>query len=112
MKKLFLEMIQFYQKFLTVFSYGSCRYHPTCSQYCLWQLENSSFFKAIYFTILRLLRCNGFFVGGIDYPKIYYSRKPVMFKKIVVKYWHIPTKNSKCYIIKNHHWKKKNEQSK
>ena len=112
MKKYTSMVIKFYQKYLSAFSHGSCRYYPTCSEYSLWQLENNTFFKAIYFTIARVLKCNQLFRGGIDYPKVKCKNTHVIFKKIVVKYWQVPTKNNTCYIIKNREWKKKNEQSK
>ncbi len=112
MKQQTSKIVKFYQKYLSVFSYGSCRYYPTCSEYSLWQLENNTFFKAIYFTIARVLKCNQLFRGGIDYPKVKCKNTNVIFKKIIVKYWQVPTKNNNCYIIKNREWKKKNEQSK
>ena len=70
MKAISKLFIRFYQKYLTVLSYGSCRYYPTCSQYALWQLDNNSFFKAIFYTIIRILKCNQLFDGGFDYPVI------------------------------------------
>lgn len=68
MKSLFKYLVKFYQKYLTILSFGSCRYYPTCSQYALWQLDNNTFFKAFYFTITRILKCNQLFDGGFDYP--------------------------------------------
>ncbi|NQY93009.1 MAG: membrane protein insertion efficiency factor YidD [Campylobacteraceae bacterium] len=112
MKSSTSKIIKFYQKYLSIFSHGSCRYYPTCSEYCLWQLENNTFFKAIYFTIARVLKCNQLFRGGIDYPIVKCKNTNIIFKKIVVIYWQIPKKNNTCYIIKNREWKNKNEQSK
>lgn len=106
MKQITKLMIRIYQKFFSVFSYGSCRYYPTCSQYAIWQLENNSFFKAIYFTIIRILKCNQLFKGGFDYPQVNFQPKNVMFKKINVKYWYVPIEKNNCLILKNWEWTK------
>jgi putative membrane protein insertion efficiency factor len=101
-----LRLISFYQKFLTIFSYGSCRYYPTCSEYAKWQIENNNFILALYKSLIRLLKCNQLFVGGIDYPIIYkdFSKLKPTFKKINIKYWYIPKDNNRYYLIKNRKW--------
>lgn len=110
------KILVFYQKFLSVFSYGSCRYIPTCSEYARWQYENNSFFKASYFTITRILSCNKLFEGGFHYPKVKCKEKPFYMIKphkkcmpdqINIKYWYIPIKNKTvCLITKNWEFKK------
>ena len=87
MKTIFKYLIRFYQKYLTVLSYGSCRYYPTCSQYALWQLDNNGFFKAIFYTIVRILKCNQLFDGGFDYPVINRLKKNqnIKYNKIKIK---------------------------
>ena len=87
-------------------SFGSCRYHPTCSSYAKVQFEHNSFIKALYFSILRILKCNPLFDGGFDYPKskcISTDKqfKKLKFKKIKVKYWKIPVENEYCLIIQH-----------
>lgn len=110
MKKVFKYLIIFYQKYISILSFGSCRYYPTCSNYSLWQFDNNSFFKAIYFTIVRILKCNQFFDGGFDYPIINLkTNKNVSYKKIKVVYWYVPLKNKKYLVVKNKEWKKNNE---
>lgn len=110
MKLIVKLFIKFYQKIISPLKPKSCRYYPTCSEYALWQLENNSFFKAIYFTITRILKCNQLFQGGFDYPvvkKIY--KQDIVFKKIKVKYWFVPVTKDKLIVIKNWEWKEKNE---
>lgn len=109
MRKIVLFLISFYQKYLTIFSFGSCRYHPTCSSYAKIQFEHNSFIKALLLSILRILKCNPLFEGGFDYPKTKCfnnkSKINLEFKKIKVKYWKIPTSNNDCYIIlQNNNW--------
>ena len=98
-KKALLLFLKIYQKFFTLIGYGSCRFYPTCSEYAKWQIENNNIFKAIFHTILRILRCNQLFVGGIDYPVI---KKNLILtkKKIIVKYWYVPKEKNKYYVIK------------
>ncbi|MFV0563397.1 membrane protein insertion efficiency factor YidD [Malaciobacter mytili] len=104
-------LIRFYQKYLSIFSYGSCRYYPTCSEYAVWQFENNTFFKAIYFTIIRILKCNQLFEGGFDYPIIKLAKhNNINYKKIKIKYWYIPIKNNRYLVLKNREWNNNNEQ--
>ena len=77
----------------------------------MWQLDNNTFFKAIYFTITRILKCNQLFDGGFDYPIIKLNaNQNINFEKIKIKYWYIPLENGKYLVVKNREWKKKNEQ--
>ena len=113
MSRILRLLIRFYQKYISAFTPGSCRYYPTCSEYAMWQFENNSFFKGIYFTITRILKCNQLFEGGIDYPIV--KKRPhnnIKFKVIKVKYWYVPTKNNQYFVVKNWEWKKHNEQRK
>ncbi|MDX1807906.1 MAG: membrane protein insertion efficiency factor YidD [Sulfurospirillaceae bacterium] len=107
MKKIALSLIWFYQKFLTLFSYGSCRYYPTCSQYAKEQIMFNNFFKALFFSVLRILRCNQLFVGGIDYPVVkkvftktsFIRSHKSSFKK--VSFWFIPKDEKSFYVVKS-----------
>ena len=113
MKKLILLLIQFYQKYLTVLSLGSCRYYPTCSSYAKLQFEHNNFFLALYLSVVRILRCNPLFAGGFDYPSVKCTKiVPInlKFKKIKVKYWKIPQDNGYCYILQQRQWNKKTTQ--
>lgn len=110
MRRVFKYLIIFYQKYLSILSFGSCRHYPTCSNYSLWQFDNNSFFKAIYFTIVRILKCNQFFDGGFDYPIIKFkANQNIKYKKIKVIYWYVPLKDGKYLVVKNREWKGNNE---
>ncbi len=98
--------LRIYQKFFTLLGYGSCRYYPTCSEYAKWQLEaNPNLFKALFLSMVRILRCNQFFDGGIDYPKATMNpTKNSKFpnRKCSVKYWFVPDAHGDRWkIIKN-----------
>jgi putative membrane protein insertion efficiency factor len=46
---------------------GRCKYHPSCSQYALDALRRYGFFKGSALAVWRLLRCNPWSSGGVDY---------------------------------------------
>lgn len=108
--RIVIALIRFYQKYLTVLAFGSCRYHPTCSAYAKTQFEHNNFFYALFFSIIRILKCNPLFPGGFDYVKTKCPNKNkinLKFKKIQVKYWQIPVDHKNCLIIKhNKQWDK------
>ncbi|MDR3346382.1 MAG: membrane protein insertion efficiency factor YidD [Campylobacteraceae bacterium] len=107
MKKALLWLLWIYQKFFTLLSFGSCRYYPTCSEYAKWQIEYNNIFEAFLYAILRILRCNQLFRGGIDYPKIRKNRikKPKLLKrsfgKIDIVVWFVPTDRGRFFIVKS-----------
>lgn len=101
MNKFFIYIIGLYQKYISIISHGSCRYYPTCSEYAKTQFIYNNFFKAFFYTIVRILSCNKFFRGGFDYPIVRYNLNNVSFKKIKIKCWLIPVGEGKFYIVKN-----------
>ncbi len=46
---------------------GSCKYHPSCSQYALDALRTHGFFRGSVLAAWRLLRCNPWSHGGVDF---------------------------------------------
>jgi hypothetical protein len=46
---------------------GSCKYHPSCSQYALDALRTYGFFRGSVLAGWRLLRCNPWSHGGVDF---------------------------------------------
>lgn len=104
MNRIVLALIKFYQKYLTILSYGSCRFHPTCSSYAKTQFENNNFFKAIYFSTLRIVKCNPLCDGGFDYPRINCPTNYKInqnFKQIKIKYWFVPTQDNQCLVVRH-----------
>jgi len=106
MNSLALMLIKLYQKFFTLIGYGSCRYYPTCSQYAKEQLLHNSFLKAIFYSFIRILRCNQLFAGGIDYPvvtKKFASPLPLSLKQPHahrITFWFVPKNKQSFYVIK------------
>ncbi len=105
MRKLFLKILSIYQ-YISKFTPQSCRYYPTCSEYSKWLYLNDNPLKATFKSILRILRCNQLFKGGIDYPIIKF--KPTIFSlcnknksEVVIKFWLVPKKGDYYYLIKD-----------
>jgi putative membrane protein insertion efficiency factor len=43
-----------------------CKYHPSCSQYCLDAVRQRGVLSGGVLAIWRLLRCNPWSLGGVD----------------------------------------------
>lgn len=101
-KTILIKSVRFYRYFLSPLKPASCRYYPTCSSYALLQLKANNILFALFFTSLRLLRCNPFFRGGIDYPVVFKRLCVREFeKRKVLKYFYVPCKKSyKSYYFK------------
>jgi uncharacterized protein len=48
---------------------GSCKYHPTCSQYALDALRRYGLVRGTVLAGWRLLRCNPWSHGGVDHAE-------------------------------------------
>jgi uncharacterized protein len=48
---------------------GRCKYHPSCSQYALDALREFGFVRGAVLAAWRLLRCNPWSHGGVDYAR-------------------------------------------
>jgi putative membrane protein insertion efficiency factor len=47
---------------------NTCRYHPSCSEYAALAIRKHGVVKGIALAAWRLLRCNPWSRGGVDYP--------------------------------------------
>ena len=47
---------------------GTCKYHPSCSQYAILALRRHGLVKGSALAGWRLLRCHPWSKGGVDYP--------------------------------------------
>jgi hypothetical protein len=66
MSWLLIQVIRFYQRFLSPLTPPSCIYTPTCSQYTLEAIRKYGALKGSYLGIRRILRCHPFARGGHD----------------------------------------------
>ncbi len=67
MTRLLVFLIHIYQKYISPLKKRpSCIFVPTCSEYAIQALNKYGFFKGIFLTTKRILRCNPFSKGGYD----------------------------------------------
>ena len=67
MKYLGIALVWGYRLTLGPFLGGQCKYHPSCSQYALDAYKEFGFLKGSVLAGWRLLRCNPWSRGGVDY---------------------------------------------
>lgn len=67
MKYIFMIFIKFYRKCISPLFPPCCKYHPTCSSYALEAFRKHGVLKGFILALRRLLRCNPWSMGGIDY---------------------------------------------
>jgi len=71
MKIIFLGLIKIYQKTLSPLLnlLGiHCRFHPSCSNYCVLAIKKHGAWRGIWLGFKRILKCNPWNPGGIDKP--------------------------------------------
>ncbi len=61
-------LIRGYQRFISPLLPPSCKYYPSCSAYGIEALKIHGFLKGTALTIWRVLRCNPWSRGGVDFP--------------------------------------------
>ncbi len=79
MKYIFMALIKFYKKCISPLFPPCCKYHPTCSTYAFEAFRKHGVIKGFILSSWRILRCNPWSLGGIDYVpenfKIFKRRK-------------------------------------
>ena len=68
MQKLILNFLKFYKKAISPYLKAQCKFYPTCSEYAMQAIEKFGILKGIFKIFGRLIRCNPFSKGGIDFP--------------------------------------------
>lgn len=66
-KKLFILPIRAYKRFISPMLPPRCKYYPTCSSYTITAIERFGVIKGSILGAWRILRCNPFSNGGVDY---------------------------------------------
>ncbi|MCK6259382.1 membrane protein insertion efficiency factor YidD [Fictibacillus sp. KIGAM418] len=66
MKRLFILIIRFYQRFISPMTPPACRFYPTCSTYGIEAIQRFGAIKGTWLTLKRILKCHPFHPGGID----------------------------------------------
>ena len=65
MKYIAIFLIQVYQKIPGNF-HNYCKFRPTCSEYAIGVFREFGFFKGLFLSIKRVIKCNPRRKGGYD----------------------------------------------
>ncbi|MGI6614584.1 MAG: membrane protein insertion efficiency factor YidD [Dethiobacteria bacterium] len=66
MEKVCLAAISVYQRYISPLKPPTCRFYPTCSQYCYDAIRKYGVFRGGMLGVKRILRCHPFHPGGYD----------------------------------------------
>ena len=69
MKHVAIGLVRIYRVALSPFTAGCCKYHPSCSQYAIDALRRYGLVRGTVLAAWRLLRCNPWSHGGVDYAE-------------------------------------------
>jgi uncharacterized protein len=74
MKLILITPIKIYQKWISPMFAPRCKYYPSCSSYAVTAIENYGI-KGVAMASWRLVRCNPWSHGGVDYVRINEKKK-------------------------------------
>jgi putative membrane protein insertion efficiency factor len=69
MKVLLTTPIKSYQKWISPMFGPRCKYYPPCSSYAITAIKNYGA-KGVAMSLWRLVRCNPWSYGGVDYVPV------------------------------------------
>ena len=61
-----IRLIKLYKLLISPLTGHSCRYLPTCSDYCIDALKTYGLLKGLLLSLKRILSCNPWGNGGFD----------------------------------------------
>lgn len=67
--KIEVKLINIYQKYISPGLGHHCKFYPTCSEYTKQAVDKYGIIKGNILGLFRIVRCNPFSHGGIDYLK-------------------------------------------
>jgi uncharacterized protein len=68
-KAVLIAPIRLYQRAISPLMGRHCKYHPTCSAYAVEAIRELGPARGVVLAGWRLLRCNPWSHGGVDYPR-------------------------------------------
>ena len=68
--------LKFYQKWISPSFAPRCKYYPSCSQYAIDAISEYKI-KGIFLALWRLVRCNPWSHGGVDYVNEKFAHKNI-----------------------------------
>ena len=69
LRSLTVAPIRLYQLIVSPFlPANTCKYHPSCSEYAVLAIKQRGILRGVPLAAWRLLRCNPWSHGCVDYP--------------------------------------------
>ena len=68
MQEVYIRLIRLYKCAISPYLKTQCKFFPTCSEYSALAVRKYGLFVGMLKTCWRVLRCNPFSNGGIDFP--------------------------------------------
>ncbi|HSX03987.1 MAG TPA: membrane protein insertion efficiency factor YidD [Rhabdochlamydiaceae bacterium] len=68
MKFLFILLVKIYQYTISPLIGNSCRFYPSCSEYCILALRKHGALKGGWLSMKRIAKCGPWNKGGVDNP--------------------------------------------
>lgn len=68
MKRVLIDLVRVYQRRLSGLKKPCCRFYPSCSEYAIMAIQKYGVLRGSIKALWRILRCNPFGKGGIDFP--------------------------------------------
>ena len=68
MKAALIWLVRGYQRTISPLFPHRCKYYPTCSDYAVQSIQMFGVSRGFVLASWRLLRCNPWSRGGVDYP--------------------------------------------
>jgi len=75
-------LIKGYQATLGKLLGGSCRFHPSCSDYALLAIRSNGALVGSAQAVWRIVRCGPWSKGGVDHPKSFRPKHPKRAKRV------------------------------
>ena len=61
--------VRLYQRAISPALPARCKYHPSCSEYAVQAVRRFGILRGLVLAAWRLLRCNPWSHGGVDFPE-------------------------------------------
>ncbi len=62
-------IVSLYRNLISPFLGPRCRFYPSCSAYMIEAVKMNGPIVGLSQGLMRLMKCNPLFQGGVDYPK-------------------------------------------
>ncbi|MCK5676022.1 MAG: membrane protein insertion efficiency factor YidD [Verrucomicrobia bacterium] len=64
--KVAIMLVRLYQKMVSPWLGPRCRFHPSCSNYCIEALQQHGMVRGLWLGVKRIFKCHPFHPGGYD----------------------------------------------